>query len=276
MNEKNVLQKHGKEEKTLEEILEETAHTRIDLPSNGVIYPKNNVLSKGVLHMRYLKGKDEEVLLSPSKIQESTFADVLLNQVILEPDFNVKDLSIGDKTYLVLASRISSLGDDYAVKEIKCQNQYCDHVEKNYEIKLSESIGDAPKIHDPVESNKNLFKTTLPTSGDEVSMRTITGHDLDEITKMENNLQRTGQELTMLHTLSILIESVSTLGEDPSQRKIIEYLEEASFPDMGHLRKFLKEIRRTPENTISYKCPSCGTDQKIAISLGIDFFFPEY
>jgi len=263
-----------KKPSSLSEILESTPHTEVELPSKGLIYPKDNVLSKGKLHIRYLKGEDEEILLSPTHIKNTGFIDLLIKRVVLEPDFNIKDLSVGDKTYIVLASRIASLGDDYIVKEVKCN--FCDHVEENVEFKISESLKEAPEIHSPVSNYKNVFKTTLPVSGHEVFMKTITGHDTDKLTNMSEKLQNVGQELSSMHTYSVLIVSSSGLDENASEGEKLKYVRDLTMKDTNHLRKFLNEIRMTPDNTIDYKCSKCNTKQEIPISFGFDFFFPEH
>ena len=260
--------------RSLDEILESTPHTKVELPSNGNIYPEDNVLSKGHLHIRYLKGEDEEVLLSPKNIKDVGFIDLLLKRVVLEPEFDVLDLSIGDKTYLVLASRISSLGDEYIVKEVECD--FCGHIEENVEFKISESIKDAPEIHYPIESNRNTFEVELPASGDTVIMKTPTGHDIKEFERMTDNLQRTGDSLSTNHTYSVLIQSSTGLEEGATQGAKLKYVRNLPLKDTNHLRRFLNEIRRTPDNTIDYECTKCGTKQEVPISFGFNFFFPNY
>lgn len=263
-----------KKTRSLEEILESTPHTQVDLPSGGLVYDKDNVLSKGRVHIRYLKGEDEEVLLSPSNIKKESFGDILLRRVILEPDVNVKDLTIGDKTYLMLASRISSLGDEYVIKKVECD--FCDHEEEDIELKISESIGDAPMIHRPVQEYTNRFKTVLPASEDEVIMKTITGHDLDKFEQMQQKLSNVRQEFSSMHTFSVLIQSSTGLEDGATEGQILKYVRNLPLKDTNHLRKFLSEIRMTPDNRVDYECPNCGTKQEVPISFGFDFFFRSY
>jgi hypothetical protein len=35
----------------------------IKLPSNGIIYPQDNPLSKGTIEMKYMTAKEEDILL---------------------------------------------------------------------------------------------------------------------------------------------------------------------------------------------------------------------
>jgi len=271
----NQKEELRKKTRSLEEILESTPHTEVNLPSEGIIYPKDNILSKGKLHIRYLKGKDEEILLSPKNLKDTGFADLLLKRVVLEPDFNVLDLSIGDKMYLLLASRISSLGDEYRYKHFECN--FCGHEEEDIKFKISESIKDAPKIHNPIQENKNIFETTLPMSGDVIKMKTITGHDMKQFEKKSESLKRVGQELTTMNMLSVLILDTSAIkDEEVSEGRLLKYVSDLIMGDINALKKFLREIRRTPEDTITYKCPKCERKQEIPISFGFDFFFPEY
>lgn len=276
-NTKEQLRPKAMSHKSFDEILESTPHTQIELPTGGIVYPKDSVLSKGVLHMRYLKGKDEEVLLSPSNIKNKSFQDLLLKQVILEPEFDPKDLTIGDKVYCILACRISSLGDEYVMKKIQCQNSICGHVEENYELKISESIKDAPMIHQPVEPNTNSFEVTLPVTKDVVTMKTLTGHIIDNMTKKGEALERVGQEFTTMNTYAILINTVSSIDDpNPSEGLLLKYVRDLPLRDTNKIRTFLSEIRMTPDPYIDWTCPVCGTEQEVPVSFGFDFFFPEY
>ena len=81
----------------------------ITLPSKGLLYPKDNPLSKGEIEMSYMSAKHEDILTNSNYIQNGTVIDKLLQALIVSPiDFNT--LLVGDKNALLFAARILGYG----------------------------------------------------------------------------------------------------------------------------------------------------------------------
>ena len=55
----------------------------IELPSKGLIYPKENPLSSGVVEMKYMTAKEEDILTNQNYIQNGTVLDRLLKSLIV-------------------------------------------------------------------------------------------------------------------------------------------------------------------------------------------------
>jgi len=58
---------------------------QIDLPSKGLIYPPNSPLSKGVIEMKYMTAKEEDILSNANFIKNGTVIDKLLQSMIVSP-----------------------------------------------------------------------------------------------------------------------------------------------------------------------------------------------
>ena len=87
----------------------------VTLPSKGLIYPQDNPLSKGVLEMKYMTAKEEDILTNESYIKNGTVIDKLLKSLIVTPiDYN--DLLTGDKNAILIAARILGYGANYEFK----------------------------------------------------------------------------------------------------------------------------------------------------------------
>ena len=94
----------------------------VTLPSKGLIYPKDNPLSKGVLEMKYMTAKEEDILTNQSYIKNGTVVDKLLKSLIITPiDYN----DIQPENELNCIVQISSIKFssknfqiDYLVKQI--------------------------------------------------------------------------------------------------------------------------------------------------------------
>ena len=86
----------------------------IDLPSKGLVYSKENPLSSGKVEIKYMTAKEEDILSNQAYIENGTVLDKLLDSVIISK-INAKDLIIGDKNAILIATRILGYGSDYKV-----------------------------------------------------------------------------------------------------------------------------------------------------------------
>ena len=81
----------------------------VTLPSKGLLYPKESPLSKGVIEIKYMTAKEEDILTNQNYIQKGTVIDKLLQSLIVTPiDYN--DLLTGDKNAILIAARILGYG----------------------------------------------------------------------------------------------------------------------------------------------------------------------
>ena len=55
----------------------------IDLPTKGLLYPKDNPLSSGQVEMKYMTAKEEDILTSQNLIQKGVVIDMLLRSLII-------------------------------------------------------------------------------------------------------------------------------------------------------------------------------------------------
>jgi len=85
---------------------------QIDLPSKGLLYPESSPLSKGVVEMKYMTAKEEDILTNVNFIRQGVVIDKLLQSMIVTPiDYN--ELLNGDKNAILIAARILGYGKDY-------------------------------------------------------------------------------------------------------------------------------------------------------------------
>ena len=53
----------------------------VTLPSKGLLYPKDSPLSKGVIEMKYMTAKEEDILTNQNFIKNGTVIDKLLKSI---------------------------------------------------------------------------------------------------------------------------------------------------------------------------------------------------
>ena len=61
----------------------------IELPSRGLVYPKDNPLSSGKVEIKYMSAKEEDILTNQSYIKKGTVLDKLLESVIVDDKIKV-------------------------------------------------------------------------------------------------------------------------------------------------------------------------------------------
>jgi hypothetical protein len=129
----------------------------VDLPSKGLLYPKENPLSSGKVEMKYMTAKEEDILTNQSYIQKGIVLDELIKSLIVS-DINYDDLCVGDKNGILIASRILGYGSDYTF-EYNGESQNVD---------LS-SLENKPLKEELFANKINEFSFTLPKSKNSIT-----------------------------------------------------------------------------------------------------------
>ena len=84
----------------------------IDLPSKGLLYPKESQLSSGKLEMKYMTAKEEDILTNQNYISKGIVLDKLLQSLIVSK-IDYSELIAGDQNAVMIAARILGYGKDY-------------------------------------------------------------------------------------------------------------------------------------------------------------------
>mgnify|MGYP000240609078 CR=1 FL=1 len=84
----------------------------IELPSKGLLYPSDSELAKGVIEMKYMTAREEDILTNQSYIRNGTVLDKLMKSLIVTK-INYDELLVGDKNAIMIAARVLGYGKDY-------------------------------------------------------------------------------------------------------------------------------------------------------------------
>ena len=96
--------------------LQDFPSEEVTLPSKGILYPESSPLSKGVIEMKYMTAREEDILTNQNFIKNGTVIDKLLQSLIVTPGVDYGELLIGDKNAILIAARILGYGADYQIK----------------------------------------------------------------------------------------------------------------------------------------------------------------
>jgi len=231
----------------------------IELPSKGLMYPKDNPLSSGKVEIKYMTAKEEDILSNQAYIEKGTVLDKLLESVIISK-ININDLIIGDKNAILIATRILGYGSDYKVT-INGKTEIIDLSElENKEFDGSTMIED-----------KNEFAFTLPHSDIKITYKILDGYDEKKIEKELKGLKKLSPNTNPEASTRLKYTLVSVDGE--SEKKDIRGFVENYFLARD-ARAFRDHLRQTQPDVDLNVILDSG--EEVIVPIGLSFFWPDF
>ena len=235
----------------------------IELPSKGLMYPKENPLSKGTIEMKYMTAKEEDILTNQNYIKQGVVIDKLLKSLIVNKDINYNDLLVGDKNAIMVAARILSYGKNY---------------EFSYEgepqsIDLSEL--DSKSLNEELyKDGKNEFSFTLPHTENQVTFKILTHGDEQKIEQEVKSLKKINKQSSSEVTtrFSHIITSVNGSSEKKDIREFVNNYLLAK--DARELRKYYQEVSPDLDMKVYLNTPT-GEEEVADLPIGLNFFWPD-
>jgi hypothetical protein len=234
----------------------------ITLPSKGLLYPKDNPLSKGEVEMSYMTAKHEDILTNMNYIKNGTAIDKLLEALVVSP-INFNDLLVGDKNAILIAARILGYGKDYSFKYkgekvtvdlTECPSRYLDESQ--------------------VTPGVNEFSYTLPTSNAKITYKILTNKDEKEIQAELDGYKKLNKDFTpeLSTRLKYVIQSVNGNTDKKAIREFVDnyMLARDSKAFRDHLVATQPDIIMEANITLSD-----GTEEGVNIPVTINFFWPD-
>jgi hypothetical protein len=246
----------------------------VELPSRGRYYPEGHPLfGKEEVEIRHMTAKDEDILSSETLIKKGLAIERLLQNVIVDKSINIKDLLIGDKNAIVMATRVTGYGPEYRTKMLcpSCTKS----VEQTFDLNIkSIYYADEEDLHaEGIESNSTgTFLLTTPASGAQVEVRLMTGSDEDYLTQLaENKRKKKLLESTLTDQLRRMIVSVNG---DNSNNIISSFIDHLPARDSRYLRTKYYKVVPNISMAQEFSCASCGHAQELEVPFTVDFFWP--
>lgn len=232
----------------------------VELPSKGVLYPKDSPLALGQVEMKYMTAREEDILTNQNYIQNGTVVDKLLQSLIVTP-INYGDLLVGDKNAILIASRILGYGKDY-----EFEYQGVKQVVDLSEVKHKEVDNSLFK------AGENKFSYKMPSTGTVVTFKLLTHADELAIDQEVKGLKRINKDSSaeLSTRLKRLITSVEGDATPATVRDFVDNYLLAR--DSRAFREYVKSIQ--PDVDLKFY-PENGPDGGVDIPIGVTFLWPD-
>jgi|TARA_R110000803_G_scaffold33761_8_gene73924 hypothetical protein len=241
----------------------------VTLPSKGILYPEESPLKSGIIEMKYMTAKEEDILTNQNLIKNGTVIDKLLQSLIIT-NIDYNELLIGDKNAILIASRILGYGQEYSFK----YPHPTTGEEETVTVDLTES---EDKVLDEslVKDNKNEFKFTLPHSKIDVTFKLLCHGDESKIEQEIKGLKKISK-LTSADLTTRLKHMILSVNGDYTVKSIRNFVDNAFLArDARALREYAGSIMPDADLTFDINFKDGASAEGVTIPIGTQFFWPE-
>ena len=238
----------------------------VDLPSKGLLYPKDSPLSKGSVELKYMTAKEEDILTSINLIRKGIVIDKVLESLIVDKKVKVDDLLVGDKNALIIAARILGYGKEYDVKAA------CSECGETSNLDVDCTLLKDKEPSDDVKENK--FSITLPVTKVTLEFKLITSGEEKKVEKDVEAMKKIQPDIDYSNSFKFKRMITSIDGE--TTKSVINDFVDNKFlaRDSLEFRRYINKISPDVDMTYPFECKHCGHSQEVVVPLGTGFFWP--
>lgn len=253
--------------------VEMTAEDNVDPATSSyssATLPTGLVDDEGKLHtqvvLREMTGEEEDILAS-RRMPVTQKLQTILERCVLSigdiqqanPNWGryMKSLVSGDRLFLLIQTRIASLGSDLSF-DIECPNEACKH-KSSQTVSLHDF-----KVQGMTDPKARQWEGVLPKSKKKYKLRVLTANEEERVSKL-SAMEDSGSQ--------VLLSRLAEL--DGSKNVTLEQVKSLPMMDRQYLRADITKHEGVIDNKVEITCPKCGTDFSTEIDIGnAHFFFP--
>ena len=237
----------------------------LDLPSKGLVYPKEHPLASGRITIKYMTAKEEDILSNQNLIKKGIVLDKLFESIIVDK-INPKDIVIGDKNAIILATRLLGYGPEYTMKF------YSAITNDTIQTVVDLSKVQTKEVDFSLFKNKNEFEFVTPLGKNKLTFKLLTHGDELAVEKDIEALEKLNKDGSYEITtrLRYMITSVDGSTDISSINK---YIVGMLARDSKALRDYVKKISPDMDMTFQYTHQT-GEVEALPITMGVNFFWP--
>ena len=234
----------------------------VDLPSQGLLYPKDSPLSSGTIEIKYMTAREEDILTSANLIKKGIVIDKLIEALIVDKSIKLDDMLLGDKNAILIASRILAYGKDYEV-EIDGKEVVVDLTTLK-EKKLDEKI---------VVNGANEFDFELPATKRKLTFKLLTQSDEKSMDKEIQGYKKIGDGIGY-ETTTRLKHQILSVDGDAKKASINSFVDnEFLSRDSRDFRTYVNSINPDVEMK-STLIDEDGNEKEFTVPMTVTFLWP--
>ena len=243
----------------------------VPLPSKGLVYPKEHPLSSGTVEVKYMTAKEEDILTNQNLLKTGRALDTLYKALIVgngqgEP-VNIEDLTMGDRSAMMLAARILGYGADYEISVIHpTTGETFKHVVDLNELKPKE-------IDESIYNNSREFEFELPISKKVITFVLTTSVEQKKIDRDLAAQEKAGVRLK--NTTTMLKHVLTSIDGEADKKVIHEFVDNHLLArDSLELRNYMLQVTPDYDLTVHIVNDKYAYDEEMNLPISVDFFWP--
>ena len=232
----------------------------VDLPSKGLLYPKDSPLSSGKVEMKYMTAKEEDILTNQNYIQAGIALDKAIQSLIVDKSINYDDLLVGDKNALMVAARILAYGKDYQV--------YYDG--KTVTVDLSQL--EHREIDQELFKNGNNVELKLPNTDNTVTIKLLTHKDEEEVDQEVEGKKKIDPDADFTNSTR-LKHIITSINGEKDKATIRDFVDNGLTANDGRYIRNQYNLIQPDIKLVHY--PNGPGREEVPVPIGIGFFYPD-
>jgi len=234
----------------------------VDLPSQGLLYPKESSLSSGKVEVKYMTAREEDILTSVNLIKKGVVVDKLLQSLIVDKSIKFGDLLVGDKNAILIASRILAYGKEYIV-DVEGESVKVDLTTLKDKF-LDESL---------VSPGVNEFEFELPATKRKLTFKLLTSNDETAIIDEVKGYEKIGDGISRDLTTRLKHQILSVDGD--TKKASIDGFVDNEFLSIDSIafRSYVSDINPDVDMSSTYTDPD-GNEKEFTVPMTVTFLWP--
>jgi len=245
----------------------------VELPSQGRFYPPGHPLEgQDTIEIRFMTAKEEDILTSRALLKKGIVLDRLIDSVIVNKRIRAKDLLIGDKNAVLIATRITGYGEEYntSVQCPACGSS----VDSSFNIEEVKKVQESEMPEGAELTEANTFTFTAPATKALVECRLMNGEDERKLTQMQE--QRRKHKLPSATLTNQLRQSIVSVNGNSESVYVNGFVDNMPARDSRYIRDIYSKIMPNVSLEHTFECDSCDyMAEAQAVPLGTGFFWPD-
>ena len=220
----------------------------------------------GEVAVEYMTSKDEDLLTTPSLIENGTALTALLKRKIKTQGIAVEDSLPGDRNALLLFLRISSYGNEYTVNVPDPRTGAMFETEVDLSKLQYKDFKEAP-------DEQGHFNVDIPMRKKRVKVRLLSSGEDNTIFRTAKETQEAyGHEFSEYNTMKLKAHIVSIDGNN-DRSYINRFVDAMPARDALTIRRKILDVQ--PDVGMEYEFMAKDGFKFVAnLQIGLDFFFP--